>query len=280
MCFVPMHFGCPNLSTFQFDFSDTFHLSPPAQSKLLPQAIDVSYFRANCNRFNIFNFTNNLEICLRTIPLFSHADKALSSEAFMSCRFIDNSSFSMAVTRLGLDRCCSRSNGVVGGKTCSTGSASYLLHGQSFLADGEDNHRARGGQVEVDAGPCVSRSRSPRASADWLRSTAGPLGGRWRDPHRAPEAGGHGHAAHQCTPLVSSGIRTKTGVVSASIEGHYGRIEGEGEVSAALGLQYDLARGPSANLGLNRASAQATLDGARLADTRETEIVLSLRYSF
>ena len=79
---------------------------------------------------------------------------------------------------------------------------------------------------------------------------------------------------------VSSGVHTKTGVVSASIEGHYGRIEGEDEVSAALGLQYDVARGLSVNLGLNRASAQVTLNGARLVDTRETRIVLSLRYSF
>ena len=60
MCFVPKHFGCPNLSAFQFDFSDTFHLSPPARSKLLPQVIDVSYFLANCNRFDIFYFPNNL----------------------------------------------------------------------------------------------------------------------------------------------------------------------------------------------------------------------------
>ena len=79
---------------------------------------------------------------------------------------------------------------------------------------------------------------------------------------------------------VSSGVRTKTGVVSASVEGHYGRIGGEDEVSAALGLQYDVARGLSLNLGLNRASAQVTLDGTSLADTRETRIVLSLRYSF
>ena len=51
---------------------------------------------------------------------------------------------------------------------------------------------------------------------------------------------------------VSSGVRTKTGVVSVSVEGHYGRIGGEDEVSAALGLQYDVARGLSLNLGLNR----------------------------
>ena len=79
---------------------------------------------------------------------------------------------------------------------------------------------------------------------------------------------------------VSAGVRTKTGVVSVSLEGHYGRIEGEEEVSAALGLQYDLARGLSANLGLNHASARVSLGGIRLVDTRYTAAALSLRYSY
>ena len=79
---------------------------------------------------------------------------------------------------------------------------------------------------------------------------------------------------------VSSGVRTKTGVVSLSVEGHLGRIEGEDEVSAAFGLQYDVARGLSANLGLNYAKASVMLDGARFVDTRDSMAVLSLRYSF
>ena len=79
---------------------------------------------------------------------------------------------------------------------------------------------------------------------------------------------------------VSSGIRTKTGMVSLSVEGHYGRVEGEDEISAALGLQYDLARGLSANLGLNYSKARIALDDARLVDTRESQAVLSFRYSF
>ena len=79
---------------------------------------------------------------------------------------------------------------------------------------------------------------------------------------------------------VSSGVRTKTGVVSLSLEGHFGRIEGEDEVSAAFGLQYDVARGLSANLGLNYAKARVMLDGARFVDTRDSMAVLSLRYSF
>ena len=79
---------------------------------------------------------------------------------------------------------------------------------------------------------------------------------------------------------VSSGIRRKTGVLSLSLEGHYGRIEGEEEVSAALGAQYDLARGASANLGINYANAMVNLGGESLLDTNDTKAVLSLRYSF
>lgn len=79
---------------------------------------------------------------------------------------------------------------------------------------------------------------------------------------------------------VSAGARTKTGVLSLSVEGHYGQIEGQDEVSAALGVQYDLARGLSVNLGLNRAEAEAIVDGASFLDIKETKAVLSLRYSF
>ena len=79
---------------------------------------------------------------------------------------------------------------------------------------------------------------------------------------------------------VSAGVRTKTGAMSVSLEGHYGRIEDEEEISAAFGLQYDLARGLSANLGLNHASAIVSLGEIRLVDTRSTEAALSLRYSY
>lgn len=81
-------------------------------------------------------------------------------------------------------------------------------------------------------------------------------------------------------PFASAGIRRKTGVLSLSLEGHFGRVEGEDESSAAFGAQYDVARGLSANLGLNHARADADSAGVRSADTRETRAVLSLRYSF
>ena len=79
---------------------------------------------------------------------------------------------------------------------------------------------------------------------------------------------------------VSAGVRTKTGVLSWSLEAHYGRIEGEEEASYALGVQYDVARGLSVNLGLNHARAGADEAGVRLADFKVERAVLSLRYSF
>ena len=79
---------------------------------------------------------------------------------------------------------------------------------------------------------------------------------------------------------VSSGIRKKIGVISLSLEGHYGRVEGADERAVALGFQYDLARGLSVNLGLNHAKARATLGTMRFMDARDTNAVLSFRYSF
>ena len=79
---------------------------------------------------------------------------------------------------------------------------------------------------------------------------------------------------------VSVGARRKTDALSLSLEGHYGRIEDSGEVSAALGASYDIARGLSANLGINHVRAEATDGGVRVADTEETTIILSMRYSF
>lgn len=79
---------------------------------------------------------------------------------------------------------------------------------------------------------------------------------------------------------VSAGVRRKTGMVTLSLEGHYGRIGEHREESAALGIQYDIARGLSGNLGVNYTRAEAEFDGTRFMDTRETRTVLSIRYSF
>ena len=79
---------------------------------------------------------------------------------------------------------------------------------------------------------------------------------------------------------VSSGVRIKIGSVSLSVEGHYGEVEGEEKTSAALGVQYDLARGLSANFGLNYEHARVNLGGVNLIASKGTKAVFSVRYSF
>ena len=79
---------------------------------------------------------------------------------------------------------------------------------------------------------------------------------------------------------VSSGVRIKIGVLTLSVEGHYGRVEGEEKTSAALGVQYDMARGLSANFGLNYENARVRLGGVNLIASKGTKAVFSMRYNF
>lgn len=79
---------------------------------------------------------------------------------------------------------------------------------------------------------------------------------------------------------VSIGASHKIGTWSASAEAHFGDIEGDSERSYAVGIQYDIARGLSLNLGLNYAEAVIVLDGVRLLDDADTAGIASLRYSF
>ncbi len=79
---------------------------------------------------------------------------------------------------------------------------------------------------------------------------------------------------------LSAGVRTKTGALSLSLEGHYGRVGDGEEISAALGARYDIARGLSANLGVNRARLRAAIGRSTIADADETSTELSMRYSF
>ncbi len=79
---------------------------------------------------------------------------------------------------------------------------------------------------------------------------------------------------------ISSGIRRKIMVWGLSLEGHYGQVEGQEEVSAALGIQYDLARGLSANFGLNYEDAQVALGDVSFLDSNDTKAVFSLIYRF
>lgn len=124
-------------------------------------------------------------------------------------------------------------------------------------ADGSRRFDTRAGGI---VGEVIHGSTSFDASVGHERfSSNGPDADRW---------------------YVSAGVRKKAGMVSLSLEGHFGRMEDRDEVSVALGLQYDVARGLSANFGLNHAEAKLELDGARFVDTRDTRGVLSFRYSF
>lgn len=79
---------------------------------------------------------------------------------------------------------------------------------------------------------------------------------------------------------VSAGSRWKTGALTLSFEGHYGRVEGEDETAAAIGAAWDIARGLSVNLGINHARARAMVGAVTLVDKDATEAAASLRYSF
>ena len=143
----------------------------------------------------------------------------------------------------------------------------------------------------------------PAAARDWrfaFRATGGAFGSRDEPRFDTKGLGLVGEIIYASTTLdagvgyerlssrgpdldrryVSFGMRTKAGVFSLSLEGHVGRIGGKDEVSAALGGQYDIARGLSANLGLNHAKARVSFNGAPLLDIEETKTVVSLRYSF
>lgn len=79
---------------------------------------------------------------------------------------------------------------------------------------------------------------------------------------------------------VSFGAAHKVGVLTFSVEAHFGDTDGDDETSYAAGLSYDIARGISLNAGLNYSDAQVDLNGFSLLDEDRSEGILSFRYSF
>lgn len=79
---------------------------------------------------------------------------------------------------------------------------------------------------------------------------------------------------------VSGGASHKIGAYTMSLEGHYGQIDGQQELSAAFGGSYDFARGASVNLGINYKEAQINTDGVQILSDQDTAAKLSLRYGF
>ncbi|MEO0463627.1 MAG: hypothetical protein AAF127_10890 [Pseudomonadota bacterium] len=80
--------------------------------------------------------------------------------------------------------------------------------------------------------------------------------------------------------FVSAGAQTQLGQLRLSGEGHYGQVEGDDEITAAVGAGYDVARGLSLNLGLNYQDARIDADGVQLVETEEGQAVASVRFSF
>ena len=79
---------------------------------------------------------------------------------------------------------------------------------------------------------------------------------------------------------IASGLRLKHNVLIWSLEGLYGQVGGEDKTAFTLGFQYDLARGLSANFGLNHQDAKVNIGHISFIDTKDTRVVFSLRYSY
>lgn len=80
--------------------------------------------------------------------------------------------------------------------------------------------------------------------------------------------------------FLSGGVRTQIGALQLSGEGHYGKADGDAEVSAALGAAYAVARGLTFNLGLNYADAQVVSDDVTVFAIDEVKGLASVRFSF
>lgn len=92
-----------------------------------------------------------------------------------------------------------------------------------------------------------------------------------------PQLGG---ASNKTRTFLSQGILTKRGMLSASFETYFGQLDGEREISASIGVQYDLARGLSANLGWNYWNTNSPLRGVEISNSRDTEVTFSLQYDY
>ncbi len=89
-----------------------------------------------------------------------------------------------------------------------------------------------------------------------------------------------GGASSKTRTFLSQGILTKRGMLSVSFETYFGQLDGEREISASIGVQYDLARGLSANLGWNYWNTHSLLRGIEISNSRDTEVTFSLQYDF
>lgn len=80
--------------------------------------------------------------------------------------------------------------------------------------------------------------------------------------------------------FASAGARTKIHMITMSLEGHVGTIDGSPEFAAAAGLGYAISRGLSANLGLNYREANVVRNGIPVLVGRDQSAAFSMRYSY
>ena len=92
-----------------------------------------------------------------------------------------------------------------------------------------------------------------------------------------PQLGG---ATVKTRTFLSQGVLRKFGVLSASVETYIGKFDGERELSAAVGVQYDIARGLSANFGWNYWYTHSAFRSTEISHHRDSELTFSLQYDF
>ncbi|PHR59983.1 MAG: hypothetical protein COA43_08425 [Robiginitomaculum sp.] len=79
---------------------------------------------------------------------------------------------------------------------------------------------------------------------------------------------------------TSAGMYSKYGLWSFTTEAHYGQTDGQDEISAAIGLRRDFARGLSAHVGVKYEDAQINLAGVNFINRKDTQVLASIRYGF
>lgn len=92
--------------------------------------------------------------------------------------------------------------------------------------------------------------------------------------------GGYEKIAEADRWFTSAGATTKSGAWSASLEGHYGEIDGQEEVSAVLGVRRDLARGLAATAAIDYEDRQIAVNGVNYINNKDTRLIVGLSYGF
>jgi len=79
---------------------------------------------------------------------------------------------------------------------------------------------------------------------------------------------------------LNVGFARKWGAWTSSAEVHVAETDAQSETSVALGLRYEIARGLSANIGINSGDATVSFADIELLESDDTQGTFSIRYSF